>query len=111
MIKGGGYGRKSDVWSAGCVLLEMLDGHPPWSGTLDGKVTNQYTLMFQIASSTEPPPMSTSMGEDVRALLMRCFAREPDARSTAAALLDDGLKRGFFTAPVVSLHHTHEASL
>lgn len=26
-----GLSQKSDVWSVGCVVIEMLTGRPPWS--------------------------------------------------------------------------------
>ena len=27
-----GLSRFSDIWSIGCVIIEMLTGQPPWSG-------------------------------------------------------------------------------
>jgi len=73
----------ADIWSLGCVILEMATGRRPWS-TLD----NEWAIMYNIAQGN-PPQMPT--GDQLSALgvdfLQRCFARDPAKRSSAAELL------------------------
>ena len=41
-----GYGRKCDVWSIGCVIIQMVTAKPPWVGSYD--VSNKYQLIFKV---------------------------------------------------------------
>lgn len=72
-----------DVWSLGCVILEMATGRRPWS-SLD----NEWAIMYNIAQGNQPQLPSrehlSDMGVD---FLRRCFEREPTKRPTAAELL------------------------
>ena len=53
VVRGGseevtGYGRKCDVWSIGCVVIQMSTAKPPWAGTYDLK--NKFQLIFKVGA-------------------------------------------------------------
>jgi serine/threonine protein kinase len=83
VIRGVGHGIEADVWSAGCCVVEMLSGKPPFAG-----FSNQYAIMMHIAElkdGTFPIPDSVSpLGRD---FLNRCLRADPGARSTVTELL------------------------
>lgn len=45
VIKEGAAGRKSDVWSLGCTVIEMATGKAPWN-----EFTNPITAMVTIGN-------------------------------------------------------------
>jgi mitogen-activated protein kinase kinase kinase len=72
-----------DIWSLGCVVLEMATGRRPWS-TLD----NEWAIMYNIAQGNPPQmPSEDQLSEDGVDFLKRCFERDPSRRSSAAELL------------------------
>jgi serine/threonine protein kinase len=50
VIKQVRYGRKIDIWSLGCVVIEMITANHPW-----GEFENHLTAMMKIALSNELP--------------------------------------------------------
>ncbi|PYH99380.1 MAP kinase [Aspergillus ellipticus CBS 707.79] len=72
-----------DIWSLGCVILEMATGRRPWSA-----LDNEWAIMYNIAQGNQPtlPPREqlSEMGID---FLRRCFECDPLKRSTATELL------------------------
>ncbi|GKZ82479.1 suppressor of Sensor Kinase (SLN1) [Aspergillus niger] len=72
-----------DIWSLGCVILEMATGRRPWS-TLD----NEWAIMYNIAQGNQPQLPSRDQLSDLGIdFLRRCFECDPNKRSTAAELL------------------------
>jgi serine/threonine-protein kinase len=86
---GDAVGPSADVYALGCTAYELLSGRPPFHGR-----TSQQLMAAHIA---EPPPALTppngQMPPALATLVMRCLAKDPAARPTAAEVaqvLDDG---------------------
>ncbi|KAI9373079.1 hypothetical protein BJX61DRAFT_533474 [Aspergillus egyptiacus] len=72
-----------DIWSLGCVILEMATGRRPWS-TLD----NEWAIMYNIAQGNQPQlPTRDQLSDMGIDFLRRCFECDPMKRPTAAELL------------------------
>ena len=72
----------SDIWSVGCVLIQMLTQNPPW-----GKITEQ-ELMYMYVKSTHPTyTIPENISPHVNDMLSACFAYEPNDRPGADVLL------------------------
>lgn len=72
-----------DIWSLGCVILEMATGRRPWS-SLD----NEWAIMYNIAQGNQPQlPTREQLSDLGIDFLSRCFERDPMKRPTAAELL------------------------
>ena len=85
VIKGQNEGRPGaiDVWSLGCVILEMVTGRRPWA-SLD----NEWAIMFNIAQGHPPQlPTRDQMSPEGIEFLRICFLRDPGKRATATELL------------------------
>jgi len=86
VIKQEGHGRRADIWSVGCTVVEMATGKPPWS-----ELSNQLTAMFTIATSEEPPAIPDGLSEEAHLFIGQCFKRNPQERPTAV----ESLKHNF----------------
>ncbi|KAF9971795.1 hypothetical protein BGZ73_005158 [Actinomortierella ambigua] len=83
MVTSKAYGAKVDIWSFGCLVLEMFTGQQPWKGYAPQQA------LFTIGSSSAHPPIPETICEEGQRLLARCFITDANLRPTAAELLQD----------------------
>ena len=88
-IKGGEMDGRSDVFSLGTVMYEMLTGRPPFTGD------SVSAIMFAVLESDPPPPgkINRRVAPDLDAIVMRMLAKEPDRRYANARELYRDLRR------------------
>ncbi|KAL5017291.1 hypothetical protein ScPMuIL_006880 [Solemya velum] len=84
VLRGENYGRACDVWSIGCVIIEMCTTKPPWNAR---DLSNHLALIFKIASSERPPPVPENISPPLRDLMLRCLEQRKEERPTAKDLL------------------------
>ncbi|KAF4827263.1 MAP kinase kinase kinase mkh1 [Colletotrichum tropicale] len=82
--EGKGYSAKVDIWSLGCVVLEMFAGRRPWSKE------EAVGAIYKIANG-ETPPIPDEVRETISplaiAFMLDCFTVNPLERPTADVLL------------------------
>ncbi|KAL4253160.1 protein kinase superfamily protein [Abortiporus biennis] len=80
VVKQTAYTQAADIWSIGCLVVEMLTGEHPWAQL------TQMQAIFKIGSSARPtiPPDISPEAED---FLNKTFDLDHEARPTAAELL------------------------
>ena len=88
MARGEEVDERSDIWSLGAVLFEMLAGHGPFKGDFEQAV------IYQIVNGEpEPLPENTGIDPELAAVVKRCLARNPEDRYQTAGDLAADLER------------------
>ncbi|XP_052006998.1 mitogen-activated protein kinase kinase kinase 4-like isoform X1 [Xyrauchen texanus] len=80
--KGVGHGRAADIWSLGCVLIEMVTGKRPWH-----EYEHNFQIMYKVGMGHKPP-IPEKLSTEGKDFLVHCLESEPKRRWTASALLD-----------------------
>ncbi len=81
-VKGSALDRRSDIYSMGVVLYEMLCGHPPFDST------SQFEVMLAHVSQHPAPPSQLMPGlpESLDEVVLKSLSKDPAARLEAGAL-------------------------
>jgi serine/threonine protein kinase len=87
------YSMKADVWSVGCVAIQMATGSPPWKSL---GYSNPVALFSHLKSHTDPPLLEIA-SKDInslefgllKSLVAKCFKRDPSERPSAKSLQND----------------------
>ncbi|KAJ3825673.1 kinase-like domain-containing protein [Lentinula raphanica] len=100
----GGYDAKVDIWSTGCVVLEMWTGRQPWYG--EEIVSVLFKLYKQKLAPVIPPDLLLS--DEAMDFREKAFAINPKERASAAMLkLHPYLKIvAILSRPFVTPNHT-----
>ncbi|KAG6879977.1 hypothetical protein C0992_008570 [Termitomyces sp. T32_za158] len=72
--------RKADIWSVGCLVVEMLTGEHPWAQL------TQMQAIFKIGSSAKPT-IPSDISAEAQNFLRLTFELNHEARPSAAELL------------------------
>ncbi|KAI5965011.1 BCK1 [Candida theae] len=82
-----GYSAKVDIWSLGCVVLEMFAGKRPWSNEA------AISVIYKAGKEKKAPPIPKDIAhlvsKEAENFINRCFVIDPALRPTAEELLND----------------------
>ncbi|KAF5360481.1 hypothetical protein D9756_004630 [Leucocoprinus leucothites] len=80
VIEQSGATTASDIWSVGCVVIELLEGHPPYHDL------DPMPALFRIVQD-DCPPIPDGASPIVKDFLYHCFQKDSNLRISAKKLL------------------------
>ncbi|CAM1305295.1 MAP3K4 (predicted) [Pycnogonum litorale] len=78
-----GHGRAADIWSLGCVVIEMFTSKRPWHD-----LENSQQIMFKVGMGGTPDISVQEADEEGTDFINCCLVHDPMARTTANDLLN-----------------------
>jgi tetratricopeptide (TPR) repeat protein/predicted Ser/Thr protein kinase len=94
--QGGQLDRRTDVYSLGVVLYELLTENPPFVGT-----TAAGTLVRVLQEEPEPPRRrKPNIPADLETIVLKCLEKDPERRYDSARALSEDLDRWLEGDPI-----------
>jgi len=78
-----GHTFSADIWSVGCVTIEMLTGQAPWS-----TVSRSVTEVMKLLEQGKKPEIPEGLSGNCIKFIEACLQTEPGNRPTAKTLLN-----------------------
>eukprot|EP00930_Biecheleria_cincta_P042362 TRINITY_DN29142_c0_g1_i1.p1 TRINITY_DN29142_c0_g1~~TRINITY_DN29142_c0_g1_i1.p1 ORF type:complete len:612 (+),score=137.86 TRINITY_DN29142_c0_g1_i1:67-1902(+) len=78
------FGRAGDIWSFGCLMIEMATADAPW-----GQFDNIMAAVLKIGMSGELPPVPEMVSVPCKSFIRRCTQIDPGSRLSASELLNE----------------------
>lgn len=80
VVKQSGHSSKADIWSVGCLVVEMLTGEHPWAHL------TQMQAIFKIGSSAKPT-IPSDISAEAQDFLEKTFDLDANTRPSTGELL------------------------
>jgi serine/threonine protein kinase len=81
IVKSEPHGLPADIWSLGCLVIEMVTGEPPWSN-----YSKNGSQILKLISEDGNLPDIPQTSPELKEFILLCLQRDPNKRPTAAQL-------------------------